>query len=409
MQGNAQGAYDAMIFSAGSPFVRLAAMLADIAPGADPIDLSVGEPRHAVPDFIAPVLAKANAEFSRYPPIRGIDDFRAAIAAWLDRRYALAGRIDPARMVVALSGSREGLFFAALAARRYFAEKPGPPAVLLPNPFYQAYAAGAVMADAEPVLMGAEADDLPDIAGLDPALLDRTIAAYVASPANPQGSVAPVEFWHELLALARRHRFFVFADECYSEIYREAPPPGALQAALADGDFGHLLVFNSLSKRSNLAGLRCGFAAGDPDFLDFLSTFRNMAAPQVPIPVQRAAIAAFNDEVHVVENRRLYNEKFAAAERHIGNSFGYRTPDGGFFVWLDVADYGGGEAVARRLWAEAGLRAVPGGFLASEDGHGRNPGLPFLRLAMVNDLATTETALCRLVDCLGPANPDRNT
>ena len=395
---------DSLIFRAGSPFARLTAMLSGVTPGADPLDMTLGEPRHKVPDFVAPILAAANAEFGRYPPIRGTDQFRHAVADWLERRYHLPGKLDSTRMVIPLSGSREGLFFAALAARRYLADKPAPAAVLLPNPFYQAYAAGAVMAGAAPIVLEAGSGDdlLPAIDSLDPALLDRTIAVYFASPANPQGTIAPLRFWQRLLHLARRHRFFVFADECYSEIYRDAPPVGALEAAFADDDLRWLVSFNSLSKRSNLAGLRCGFAAGDPQFLDFLANFRNMAAPQVPLPVQRVAAAAFGDETHVEENRDLYNRKFAIADELLAGRFGYRKPPGGFFLWLDVATAGGGEKAARRLWAEAGLRVLPGGFLATLDSRGNNPGAPFIRLALVGDIETTRTALQRLVDCLSP-------
>lgn len=389
--------------AAQSPFQRLAALVAGIAPGDALIDLSVGEPRHPMPGFVGPVLARNLDGFGRYPAIRGTDAFRAAVAGWLDRRFALSGLVDPETSVLPLNGSREGLFFAALAAREAAASRAGSPAVLIPNPYYQAYAAGAAAAGAEAVAVPARPGSaMPDLDALAPALLARTVAVYVASPSNPEGAVASLAEWGALIALARHHGFLVFADECYSEIYREAagPPAGALEAARDSGSLDRLVVFNSLSKRSNLPGLRCGFAAGDPRFMAAWTRLRNMAAPQVPTPVQAVGVAAFADEAHVADNRRLYDEKYAAAERILGGRFPDLTPPGGFFLWLDVARFGGGEAAALRLWTEAGLRTVPGGYLALADADGTTPFDDRLRLALVDDLATTETALTRLAATL---------
>jgi len=387
-------------FTGESPFRRLAALLADIEPGATPIDLSLGEPRHPIPDFVAPILAEEVRDFSRYPPINGSPKFRTAIAAWLNARYDLDGLIDPEQHVIPVSGSREGLFFAAITARDRAVKRPDRPAILLPNPYYQAYAAAAHAIGAEIVFLDADPDKdfLPDPDALDPAVLDRTIAAYVASPVAPQGTVASRALWRRLIELARRHDFMLFADECYSEIYRDAPPPGAIEAAAdLDGRLDNLVVFNSLSKRSNLAGLRCGFAAGDAAFLKDWIRFRNMAAPQVPLPVQSVAAAAFGDETHVAENRRLYNEKFDIAAGVLDGRFGARTPEGGFFLWLDMAAVGGGETAALRLWREAGVRTIPGGYLSGILPDGSNPGDPFLRVALVDDPARIGEALGRLV------------
>lgn len=394
-----------------SPFQRLADLLAGVEPGRPPIVMAVGEPRHAVPAFVGPVLAGEIQGFGRYPAIRGTDAFRAAVAGWLDRRYRLGGAVDPATMVLPLNGSREGLFFAALEARSASRKRVDRPAILVPNPFYQAYAAGCVAAGCEAVMVaaGPETGFLPDPSGLPPDLLDRTVAMYFASPANPQGSVVSLAGWRSLVELARRHDFMLLADECYSEIYRDVPPPGVLEAAVELGaGFDRVVTFNSLSKRSNLPGLRCGFAAGDPAFLSGWAAFRNMAAPQVPNPVQAVAVAALADEAHVEENRRLYNAKYAAAERILGNRFGPVTPPGGFFLWLDVKGRGEagldpGEAVALRLWRQAGVRCVPGSYLSAAGPDGVNPGTDYLRVAMVEDLATTEAGLARIVEILdGP-------
>ena len=387
-----------------SPFQRLNTLLEPIAPGGSPLNLTVGEPKHPFPDFVGPALAGALDGFGRYPPIKGTDAFRQAVADWLEARYGLGGRIDPAAMILPLNGSREGLFYAAIEARMSMRKAVDRPAILFPNPFYQAYAAGAVASGAEPVMLdaGPETGFLPDLDRLDPALLARTVAVYFASPANPQGAVASTAAWTRLIELARQHDFMLFADECYSEIYRSTPVPGVLEAAAAlSGDFSHVLTFNSLSKRSNLPGLRCGFTAGDPGFLTRWAAFRNMAAPQVPSPIQAVAVAAFRDEAHVEENRRLYNAKYAAAERILGTRYGYETPEGGFFLWLDMAAHGGGEAATIKLWREAGVRVVPGGYLSAAGPDGHNPGDRYLRVAMVDDLAATEDALSRIVATLG--------
>jgi aspartate/methionine/tyrosine aminotransferase len=199
--------------------------------------------------------------------------------------------------------------------------------------------------------------------------------------------------------LARRFGFLVFSDECYSEIYSQAAPHGMLEAA--SDDYANIVVFQSLSKRSNLPGLRVGFAAGDARFLGRFLDLRNVAAPQVPMPAQHVGIAAYADEAHVIENRRLYSAKFDLADRIVGRRYGYRRPAGGFFLWLDVAAQGGDEAVAIKLWRDAGLRVVPGRYLARDQADGSNPGLNYIRAAMVQDEKTTEEALRRLVGVLG--------
>jgi aspartate/methionine/tyrosine aminotransferase len=385
-----------------SPFIRLADLLAGLVPGQPAINLSVGEPQHAVPDFVGPVLQANLSTFNRYPAGKGTDRFRAAASAWLGRRFALARPVDPEREVLVLNGTREGLFLAAVSARDHVPPRAGRPAILVPNPFYPAYAAGATVAGCELVLMPATRATgfLPDLDALSPELLARTVALYFASPANPQGSVADRAYLDRLVAMARRHGFMLFADECYSEIYDRAPPPGILEAAGAD--FAQVVTFHSLSKRSNLAGLRCGFCAGDPAFLARYLDLRNVAAPQVPMPVQEVGVAAYEDEAHVEENRALYRQKFDVADQIIGDRFGYRRPAGGFFLWLDVEAQGGGVAVTRRLWEEAGLRVVPGGYLARSMPDGSNPADGFIRIAMVHDASIIAEALHRLVATLRP-------
>jgi N-succinyldiaminopimelate aminotransferase len=384
-----------------SPFVRLTDLIAGIEPGKPPINLSVGEPQHAIPPFVGPVLAAHVHEFGRYPPNKGIEPFRRAVASWLGRRYRLPRAVDPESEVLVLSGTREGLFLAAIAAKRWVSPRSGQPAMLIPNPFYAAYAAGTLAAECEPVYLPSTRASgfLPDLNALDEALLRRTVAFYLASPSNPQGAVADRTYLDKLSGLARRFGFMVFADECYCEIYSRQAPPGILEASAPD--FANVVAFHSLSKRSNLPGLRVGFVAGDKRFLAAFLELRNVSAPQVPTPAQHVAVAAYGDETHVEENRKLYNAKFDLADQIVGDRYGYKRPAGGFFLWLDVSAQGGSEVVTKRLWSEAGVRVVPGGYLARKQADGSNPGADYIRVAMVQDNAATAEALHRLVALLG--------
>jgi aspartate/methionine/tyrosine aminotransferase len=386
---------------ARSPFVRLRELIGDAPAGKPAISMAVGEPQHPMPAFVGPVIAAHLDGFGRYPMNKGLDAFAEAVAKWLDRRYALARPVDPATEVLVLNGTREGLFLAALAARSWVAPRTGTPAVLIPNPFYAAYAAGAVAAGCEPVYLPATAATgfLPDLDALGEDLLARTVAVYLASPANPQGAVADRAYLAKLVALARRFGFLIFADECYCEIYSDRPPPGMLEAATPD--FANVVVFHSLSKRSSLPGLRVGFAAGDRRFLAAYLELRNVAAPQVPLPAQHVAIAAYGDETHVNENRRLYRQKFDLAHQIVGDRYRYVRPAGGFFLWLDVSAQGGSEAATLALWREGGVRVVPGRYLAREQADGSNPGADYIRVAMVQKEDITAEALHRLVAVLG--------
>ena len=384
-----------------SPFVRTHELLEGIKPGKPAINLSVGEPQHPIPPFVGPVLAAHLDEFGRYPANKGTDEFRRAAAGWLGRRYELPRALDPDSEVIVLNGTREGLFLGAIAAKRFIARR-AKPAILIPNPFYAAYSAGAAAADCEPVYLPTTKDTgfLPDLDALDDELLGRAVAFYIASPSNPQGAIADLDYLSRLTALARRFGFLVFADECYCEIYLGGKAPhGMLEAA--GSDFANVVVFHSLSKRSNLPGLRVGFAAGDKRFLTRYVELRNVAAPQVPVPAQRVAIAAYEDEAHVKKNRDLYVAKFDLADQIIGNRYGYKRPAGGFFLWLDVSAQGGDEAVTQKLWREAGLRVIPGHYLARDGADGRNPGAGYIRVALVHDKETTAEALHRLVAVLG--------
>lgn len=381
-------------------FPRLRALLDPHAPGAEPLSMSIGEPTHPYPAFVTEILAGAAAGWGKYPPNEGAADLRAAISGWLMRRYGLTPeRADPDRCILPLSGTREGLFMACLALCPEV-KGGGRPAVLMPNPFYQCYAAAALAAGAEPVYLNAteETGHLPDFASVPPEALARTALVYLCSPANPQGAVASAAYWRDLLALAERHDFRILADECYAEIWRDAPPPGALQIAQETGaNPERALAFHSLSKRSNLPGLRSGFVAGGPRAIAAIARLRSYGGAPSPGPVQQAAAACWRDEDHVVANRAIYAAKYALSDQMLQGLPGYRSPEAGFFLWVKVGD---GEAAASRLWREAGVRTLPGAYLARPTQAG-DPGAAWLRVALTPPLAELGRGLAALSSVLG--------
>jgi aspartate/methionine/tyrosine aminotransferase len=359
-------------------FPRLRALLEEHAPGGEPIAMSIGEPTHAQPPFVGEVIARNLSGFSSYPPNEGTPELLDAISGWIGRRYG--AEVGPER-IMTLNGTREGLYNVAMALcpERKNGQRP---AVLIPNPFYQVYMVASLSVGAEPVFVPAteETGHLPDYAALPAEMLDRTAMAYVCSPANPQGAVADRGYWERLLRLAERHDFLILADECYSEVYRDAPPDGVLAAAKAVGaDPERVLAFHSLSKRSNLAGLRSGFVAGGPRAIARMRVLRSYAGAPLPLPLQRVAERAWEDEAHVDASRALYREKYRVADEVLGRVPGYMAPQAGFFLWLPVPD---GEDAAVRLWREGGVRVLPGAYLAKDAGQG-NPGVGYIRVALV--------------------------
>jgi len=389
-----------------SAFAKLATLLDPVTPGAAPVSLSVGDPRGVVPSFVTEAIARHAHEFGEYPPINGTAEWRAAASGWLKRRFGLSDKaIDPDKHLLPLNGTREGLFLAPFIVTPQ--SKAGTrPAILLPNPFYQCYAAGILAAGAEPVFVPARAETgfLPAFDRLPKSVLERTAAAYICSPSNPEGAVASAEYWRTLFMLADRYDFTVFADECYADIYLNDPPPGALTTRFAaTGGFERLLSFHSLSKRSGMPGLRSGIVAGDPTLMATFRAFRNYAGPQVPMPIMAASAAAWSDEAHVAANRAAYAEKFAIARRILGNRAGFRVPEGGFFLWLDV---GNGEETALKLWRQAGIRVLPGAYMGRESEPGKiqsNPGFRYIRIALVSDLSTIADTLTRMGEILSPS------
>lgn len=388
-----------------SPFTRLPRLLDGIAPGHEKvIEMTAGDPKETMPGFVIDKMAEVRHLLSTYPKIRGSDDLRGAIAAWIGRRYGLTGKIDPAREVHPINGSREGLFYAALpAVGRKRVE--GRPVMLLPNPFYHSYLGAAYATNSEPYFLNATdaTGQLPDLDALESQtdILNRTVAFYLCSPANPQGAVANADYVRRALELARRYDFMLFFDECYSEIYSGEPPTGGLEvAATTPEGYRNIVVFNSLSKRSNLPGLRSGFAAGDGDFLETFAEVRNLTAPQMPGIVQHASAAVWSEEQHVVSIRQAYRTKFDICDELLKGRFGYRRPAGGFFLWLDMSQFGGGIEATVTLWKRCGVKVLPGAFLAQPGPDGVNPGDNYVRVALVHDPATIREALERIVSVL---------
>ncbi|WP_372096263.1 aminotransferase class I/II-fold pyridoxal phosphate-dependent enzyme [Tistrella mobilis] len=389
------------------PFRRLDALIAGAEPpdGITRLMMSLGEPQGGAPTLIAEIVAAEAAGFGKYPAVAGTPDLRRAIAAWATRRYGLPdGFLDPETSVLAAAGTREALF-ATLQAVTPEVKDGARPVVLMPNPFYQVYAGGAVMAGAEPVFVPATAETgfQPDLAAVSPDLWRRASAAIVCSPANPQGTVLSEAAMLDLIRLARAHDAVLIADECYSEIWVETPPPGLLEVAAKHGlGLDNLLVMNSLSKRSGAPGLRAGFIAGDPKLIAGLLRMRTYSTGFLSPPLMAAATALWADEAHVEINRARYRASMAAAERILGPAFGWTMPAGGFFAWADVGD---GEAAARRLWAEAGVKVLPGAYLSREGdpAHGfapDNPGARYVRIALVHAPDVVEEGLTRIARTL---------
>lgn len=384
-------------------FVKLASLLDPITPGKPPISLAIGDPQSEPPPFVAEILARHTRDFGTYPPINATPEWREAAAQWLARRFELKpGEIDPETSLLPLSGTREGLFLALFALMPE--TKAGTrPAVLIPNPFYQCYAAAALAAGAEPIFVPARAENghLPDYAALPHEVLARTAAVFICSPSNPEGACATPAYWRSVFDLSERYGLVVLADECYADIYLDERPVGAMTIHRERGpSFERLLTFHSLSKRSGLPGLRSGIVAGDANLMANFRAIRNYAGPQVPLPIIAASAAAWRDEEHVKRTRAAYREKFAIASAKLGNYPGFHLPKGSFFLWLDVGD---GVRVARDLWRDAGVRVLPGAYMGRETEPGKtqsNPGFPYIRVALVNDSSTIMAALERVRELL---------
>ncbi len=380
------------------PFEKLRSLFEGVRPnpGLVQISLGIGEPRHPTPELIKRALSENLAKLAAYPPTAGGEALRQAIADWLVRRYGLRA-IDWKTEVLPVNGSREALFA--------FAQTVVDPArkdavVVCPNPFYQIYEGAALLAGARPhyVNTPAERGFAADYAAIPQDVWRRTQLLYVCSPGNPTGNVLGLAKWKEIFALADRHGFIIASDECYSEIYFDeaAPPLGALQASAQLGrGFERLVMFSSLSKRSNVPGMRSGFVAGDAAVLKAFLLYRTYHGGAMNPAVQEASVAAWNDEHHVRENRRKYAEKFARVAPLMQTALEVGLPDAGFYLWArtPIAD----TDFARRLYAEQYVTVLPGSFLARES-NGVNPGTNYVRMALVAEIGECLEAARRIVE-----------
>ncbi|MBS0511770.1 MAG: succinyldiaminopimelate transaminase [Proteobacteria bacterium] len=382
------------------PFEKLRALFDGVTPSAahKPIRLSIGEPQHPTPGFIRQTLADNLGGLSTYPTTLGSDALRGAIAYWLQRRYGLPA-VDPATQVIPVNGSREALF--AFAQCVVDGSRPGAK-VLSPNPFYQIYEGAALLAGAEPVFLNTLPGDgfAYDFDAIDEATWRDVQLIYVCSPGNPTGRVLSLAEWKRLFELSDRYGFVIAADECYSEIYfdDDARPIGGLEAAwrLGRTDYRNVVMFSSLSKRSNVPGMRSGFVAGDAKILADFLRYRTYHGCAMNPAVQAASVAAWNDEEHVAENRRLYREKFARITPMLQPWLATDVPDAGFYLWAGVPQGMTDTEFARGLLAEYNVTVLPGSYLARE-AQGINPGAGFIRIALVADTHECVEATERLI------------
>ncbi|GAB7532280.1 succinyldiaminopimelate transaminase [Pseudomonas sp. 3A(2025)] len=371
------------------PFEKLRALLGSVTPNPDkrPIALSIGEPKHRSPAFVAKALADSLDQMAVYPTTLGIPALREAIGHWCERRFGVPeGWIDPAHNVLPVNGTREALFaFTQTVVNR---EDKG--LVVSPNPFYQIYEGAALLAGAQPHYLPCLSENgfNPDFDAVSPDVWQRCQILFLCSPGNPTGALVPLETLKKLIALADQYDFVIASDECYSELYfdEDTPPPGLLTACAELGreDFKRCVVFHSLSKRSNLPGLRSGFVAGDAEILKAFLLYRTYHGCAMPVQTQLASVAAWNDEAHVLANRDLYREKFDAVLDILGPVLDVQRPDGSFYLWPDVG--GDDAAFCRDLYVEQHVTVVPGSYLSREV-DGFNPGAGRVRLALVAPLA----------------------
>ncbi len=369
-------------------------------PELRPIPLQIGEPKHKTPDFISQAVTDNLSGLAAYPATAGMPALRQSIAEWLVRRYRLPA-LNPGTQVLPVNGSREALFaFAQTVVDRTRHSADGGPIVVCPNPFYQIYEGAAILAGAEPYYVNTIAanDFATDFASVPEEVWRRTQLLYVCSPGNPTGRVMALEEWREVFALADRYNFCIASDECYSELYFDEahPPIGALQAAhqLGRTDFRRILIFSSLSKRSNVPGMRSGFVAGDASLIKPFLLYRTYHGSAMAPAVQSASIVAWRDEAHVVENRRLYSEKYRAVLPILEDVLKTSMPDGGFYLWARTVQED--TVFARELFKAYNVTVLPGSFLA-RDAHGVNPGKGFIRLALVASLGECVEAAERIV------------
>lgn len=382
-------------------FPRLRNLLKDIKSEKNPIEMHIGEPKHSIPKKLINFSNESINEFGLYPPNEGILELRVAITNWLQKRYGVFN-IDPDKNVMTLNGSREGLFNSAIALcpSKKNSKKPF---VLMPNPFYQCYLVASLIAGSKPIMLNTSkaSNYLPELDKIDKKVLSQTSIFYVCSPTNPQGGIASKEWWKKILTLAEKYNFLVFSDECYSEIYYDTIPTGALEIANQVGiDFNRVVIFNSLSKRSNLPGLRSGFVVSGEKNIIKLKKLKSYSGAPNPIPLQRIAAKIWNDEDHVNENRKIYKSKLLKVNKIFKEIDNFYPPEAGFFIWLKVKN---DEKITKKLWKDYGVKVLPGSYLSGSKTYleKKNKQLDnFIRIALVSNEKQVITGAKKIVDCI---------
>ncbi len=371
-----------------SPFQRTRELLSNYPEKDGWIDMSIGSPKHEMPSFIKEIIYDNFAEFQNYPSANSNPNFGMNISKWISRRHNLKTDVHTSN-ILPISGSREGLFFGSLLAKKLQDNKS---IFILPNPFYPVYATTGYYADRENLTINVSEEDnfFINLGMVDTNTWSQTIAFYLCSPSNPQGSIASKEYLEKLYEMSLRYNFIIIADECYSEIYRDEAPHSIIEVA-EKNKFKNILSFNSLSKRSNAPGLRSGFVFGEKNLIDKFFDLRNVSAPTVPTPIQIASEALWGDENHVIENRKLYNQKFELFQNNIDKKFNFNTPKGGFFAWLKISEFGSDEEVTIRLWS-AGLKVIPGSYLSLNTTDSSSAD-DYIRIALVGSNSDVEQAV----------------
>ena len=379
------------------PFQRLNDLLKGIEAPKDKKELilSIGEPQHKPPKFVKEIINKNYIKWAKYPPTLGMDKLNIASINWIKRRFKLTkDMVNYKENIVQLAGTREGLFNIALALnpRKKNNLKP---AILIPDPFYQVYAGASRISGADPVFVSSlkENNFIPAFSNVDKKTLSRTSLIYVCSPSNPEGVSLKLEDWKDLIFLARNNNSTLVVDECYTDIYSDIPPMGVLEACeKLNTNISNIISFHSLSKRSNLPGLRSGFAVGDKNIITNFKKLRHYCAGQQPIPIQEAATALWDDDDHAEKNRQKYKKKFQLAKSIFKKDYGFYIPDGGFYLWLNV---GNGEKTTQELWNKERIKVMPGAYLSREE-----TSKKYIRIALVSTIEETNSALKSIYNLL---------
>ena len=379
------------------PFQRLNDLLKKIETPKDRKEfiLSIGEPQHKPPKFVKEIINNNYIKWGKYPPTLGMDKLNIASINWVKRRFKLTkDMINYKDSIVQLAGTREGLFNIALALNP--SKKNNlKPAILIPDPFYQVYAGASRISGADPIFVSSLKENgfIPDFSNIDKKILNRTSLIYVCSPSNPEGVSLKLKDWKDLIFLARDNNAALIVDECYTDIYSDTPPMGVLEACeKLNTSISNIISFHSLSKRSNLPGLRSGFAVGDKNIITNFKKLRHYCAGQQPIPIQEAATALWNDDKHAEQNRERYKKKFEIAKAIFKNDYGFYTPDGGFYLWLNV---GNGEKITQELWRKEGIKVMPGSYLSRT-----KTAKAYIRVALVGSIIETNSALKSIYNLL---------